>query len=921
MDVRQSVVSARIKAVNEASMNAKDWQQVKDIFAEVLEQSNGSRLSFLREKCGADEKLFLEIKSLLDANAETEPLIEKNALQLASQLNGKSYDFTKFGRYTVLREIGRGGMGAVFLAERNDGEYEQKAALKIIRQSFVNEEIERHFRRERQILASLNHPNIAKLLDGGVSETGELFLVMEYVEGESLLEYAENHQLNIEDKLYLFLKICRAVSFAHQNLVVHRDLKPSNILVAKSGEPKLLDFGLAKITAPNDGLFAAENGSEQTKTLFRAFTPAYASPEQIHGKTVTTASDVYSLGVVLYELLTGEKPFRFEGKSLDEILKTIDFTEPPRPSAVGDSKFQISDSKLGDRTNPKSKIQNPKFLKGDLDNITLKALRKEPPRRYKSVEAFADDIERHLKNLPVRARPNTLAYRASRFFRRNRIAVSATALVILALISGLAIALRQTQIARVERVRAEQRFSDVRQLSNSLLFELSPKIERLPGSTEAREILVSRALEYLDSLATESQNDASLQSELAGAYEKIGDLQGNPTNPNLIDLDAATKSYEKANEMRRNLLEKNRGDSESERKLAENHRVAGNIYSQTNEIEASAKNTNEALQIYEKLVAENPSSSDLRFDLAKVNYDFGLNLQSNKKHSESLAYFEKAKNLLEVIDAEKPNQPEVLRTAAEVKIQNANALSWAGRQTEAEKEADEAIKIYEKLFAENPNDVSVRGGMWLTYWLTSGIYQDQNDQTAYEYALKALKVVAETVAQDGANIRAKQQLAKSYSTLGETATTIGKSAAAIAYLEKACQMLREITDSTAKNNRLKSELALSLRRLGSAKAGQELLESSLENLRQAENIYLEILRVAPEDRRSNRNLADVYEQFGLTYGKLYAKGKSENERQAARANFQKALDILARLDNNNSLAEADRKFLNRMKTAVEKYQK
>ena len=903
-------------------MNAQNWQQVKDVFAEALEESNGNRLDFLRQKCGADEELFNEVKSLLEANAETEPFIEKNALNLASKLNGKSYNFTKFGRYTVLREIGRGGMGAVFLAERNDGEYEQQAALKIIRQSFINDEIERHFRRERQILASLNHPNIAKLLDGGVSDAGELFLVMEYVAGESLLEYAENRQLSIEEKLKLFLKICRAVSFAHQNLIVHRDIKPSNILITEDGEPKLLDFGLAKITASNEGLFAGENSTEQTKTLFRAFTPAYASPEQIHGKTVTTASDVYSLGVVLYELLTGEKPFRFEGKSLDEILKTIDDTEPLRPSDARSEPPALAGG-YALRENPPANAGGSDLtrLRGDLDNITLKALRKEPERRYKSVEAFANDIERHLKNLPVTARPNTVSYRASRFFRRNRIAVSATAFVILALISGLAIALWQAKIARLERDRAEKRFADVRKLSNSLLFELSPKIERLPGSTEAREILLSQALEYLDSLAAESQSDLQLQSELATAYEKIGDLQGNPTNPNLIDSGKAIESYEKAGAMRQNLFEKSRNDVESERKLAEDYRVLGNIYSQTNEIEASANNTNRALEIYEKLVAENPSANNLRLSLAKVDYDFGLNLQSNKKHSESLAYFEKAKNLLANLDAETPNKLEILRTIAEVKIQNANALSWAERQAEAETEAKEAITIYEKLFAENSNDVSVRGGMWLTYWLTSAIYQDQNDKLAYEFALKALKIVGETVAQDGANIRAEQQLAKSYSTLGETATTIGKSSDAISYLEKACAMLREITEATAKNNRLKSELALSLRRLGGAQAEQGLLENSLANLREAEKTYLEILRVAPEDRRSNRNLADVYDQFGTTYDKLYEKERSENERLSAKENFQKALDILVKLDANNALAEADRKFLNRMKAAVEKYQK
>ena len=253
-----------------------------------------------------------------------------------------------------------------------------------------------------------------------------------------------------------------------------------------------------------------------------------------------------------------------------------------------------------------------------------------------------------------------------------------------------------------------------------------------------------------------------------------------------------------------------------------------------------------------------------------------------------------------------------------MKIQNANALSWAERQTEAEAEAKEAVQIYEKLFAENPNDVAVRGGMWLTYWLTSGIYQDQNDRLAYEFAQKALKVVAETVARDGANIRAKQQLAKSFSTLGETATTIGKPDEAIADLEKACRMLREIIETTTKNNRLKSELALSLRRLGSAKAEQGFLADSLENLRQAEETYLEILQIAPDDRRSNRNLADTYEQFGQTYEKIGEKAKSENQRLAARANYQKALDILTRLDAGNSLAEADRKLLIKLKSAVER---
>jgi len=224
-------------------------------------------------------------------------------------------------------------MGAVFLATRADGDFEQQVALKIIRQSYADRELERHFRRERQILASLNHPNIAKLIDGGVSETGELFLAMEFIEGEPLVAFAEHRHLTIEDRLQLFLKICHAVSFAHQNLVIHRDLKPTNILVTEDGTPKLLDFGLAKLAEqPAHSPLAAAAGADATQTVFRAFTPAYASPEQILGKSVTTASDVFSLGVILYELLTNEKPFHFEGQSLDEIIRTVTTGKPSLPS-------------------------------------------------------------------------------------------------------------------------------------------------------------------------------------------------------------------------------------------------------------------------------------------------------------------------------------------------------------------------------------------------------------------------------------------------------------------------------------------------------------------------------------------------------------------------------------------------------------
>lgn len=420
-------------------MKQQEWEKVKEIFTAALEKPVADRAQFLSDACGDDQMLLGEVESLLEAHEEPKHLLEQHAFDLAAQLqtDGHNYEGKRFGVYRILREIGRGGMGAVFLAERADGEFQQQVALKIIRQSIADAELEKHFRRERQILASLNHPNIAKLIDGGVSDTGELFLAMEFIEGESLLVFAESHRLSLDERLQIFLKICRAVSFAHQSLIIHRDLKPSNVLVDEGGEPKLLDFGLAKVFEAGPSV-----DPTQTETAFRAFTPAYAAPEQILGKNVTVASDVFSLGVMLYELLTNEKPFHFEGKSLEEIIRTVTSGEPSLPSRVVDS------------ANAQSATRH-RQLKGDLDNITLKALQKDPSRRYQSVSALADDIERHLNHVPVSARPNTFSYRASRFYQRNRIAVSAGVFIILALIAGLAIALWQYSNAKRENAKAE----------------------------------------------------------------------------------------------------------------------------------------------------------------------------------------------------------------------------------------------------------------------------------------------------------------------------------------------------------------------------------------------------------------------------------------------------------------------------------
>ena len=295
-------------------MREENWQSVKEIFLAALEcETDEERARFLAETCQNDSALRDEIESLLASHKQAETFIEEPAFAgiISPPLNGSPVVEKRIGHYRILREIGRGGMGAVYLAERADGEFEQRVAVKIMRQTFADSELARHFRRERQILAALNHPNIARLLDGGVTASGEPYFVMEYVEGVAIREYSEDRKLTIKERLELFLGVCSAVAYAHRNLIVHRDIKPSNILVTSDGTPKLLDFGLAKIL---DTSLEKQNLT-QTATGFRAMTPAYASPEQLRGETITTASDIYSLGVVLYELLTGERPYNFKTNS------------------------------------------------------------------------------------------------------------------------------------------------------------------------------------------------------------------------------------------------------------------------------------------------------------------------------------------------------------------------------------------------------------------------------------------------------------------------------------------------------------------------------------------------------------------------------------------------------------------------------
>ncbi len=494
-------------------MEDKHWARIEDIFHEVADLTIDERAAFLDRACAGDQDLRREVESLLAADAQRDEFLRVAVAQAVEGLpkerdDGGELIGKRIDRYSITGLIGKGGMGSVYRAVRED-EFHMEVALKVLKRGTDTEAALNRFRTERQILAGLQHPNIARLLDGGATESGLPYFVMEYVDGKPLLEYAA--PLSLRQRLELFRSVCAAVQYAHQNLVVHRDLKPSNILVTADGSPKLLDFGIAKL------LDADSAGLSMTLTAAgaRLMTPDYASPEQVLGEPVTTATDVYSLGVVLYELLTGHRPYHLETSSSGALERAICQEEPKKPTAWN------------------------QHLDRDLDNIVLLALRKEPQRRYASVEQFSEDIRRYLEARPVRARQDTLGYRANKFICRNKLGVAVAVLAAIGLVTGVVAVNRQAR-------RAEYRFRQVQKLANTVLFDLNPEIENLAGSTKARELLVKTSLEYLDSLAAEAQDDPALQLELAAAYEKVGDVQGNSEFSNLGHPDAALESYGKA---------------------------------------------------------------------------------------------------------------------------------------------------------------------------------------------------------------------------------------------------------------------------------------------------------------------------------------------------------------------------------------
>jgi serine/threonine-protein kinase len=514
-------------------MKPERWERIGKIFAAALEQPVEARQRFVAEACEGDGDLEGQVTALLDSEESAgdyfADLADRAGVHAVDDAEPDDLQGKRIGSYRLVQLIGRGGMGAVYLAERDDQQFEMQTALKLLPVGLESEESRLRFLSERQILARLKHPSIAQLLDGGVTEDGTPFFVMEHVEGVPIDEYCDTRRLGIPERLEIFLHVCDAVQHAHQNLIVHRDLKPGNILVTETGEVKLLDFGIARVLAPGEH---GDAGLTQTRRA-RPMTLAYASPEQLRGATVTTASDVYALGILLYRLLTGRHPYELPFASPSDAERVICEEQPPSPSlalrrakkeAAAEPPPSTSDAE-GSAQSRRSSLQKLiRQISGDLDTITMMALRKEPERRYTSVSQFADDIRRYLGGLPVSAQKDTLRYRASRFVRRNRVAVVVAIAFAVMLVGLVGISLRYAVTSAAQSRAVAREAETTEQVSTFLvdLFKMADPVEGFGDTVRVRTVL-DRGAEYIeDALQDQPEIRARLLRVLGGVYENLG---------------------------------------------------------------------------------------------------------------------------------------------------------------------------------------------------------------------------------------------------------------------------------------------------------------------------------------------------------------------------------------------------------------
>jgi serine/threonine protein kinase/tetratricopeptide (TPR) repeat protein len=934
-------------------MTPVQWQKVKRLLDDALERRTTERAAFIESLSKNEPELREEVESLLRAHEAQPDFLESSYIAGAVNDTESSADsFAWVGRvlgsYRLLELIGEGGMGAIFRAVRIDGLHDRPVAVKLIRSGLSKEFFLRRFNEERRILASLDHPNIARLLDGGASPEGMPYVVMEFVDGVPIDVFCARQELSIRERLQLFRVVCGAVQYAHQNLIVHRDLKPANILVTKDGQPKLLDFGIAKIRDPRQGPEV-----ERSLTLLPIMTPDFASPEQVRGVSITTASDIYSLGVVLYVLLTGQRPYGSAQRTPHEIMKAICETTPLKPSGTvlrhattaGPGEGASSQPALIGDSERRERYRLRRALRGDIDSIVLKTLRKQADERYATVEQLSEDIRRHLEGLPVKARRGTAGYRLRKFIARHTAGVAVAAVVAGLLIASVIVSVREARVARVEAARAERRFNDVRELAGSLVFDVHDAIRDLPGSTPARKILIDRALKYLDGLSKESGNDRSLMRELAAAYERVGEVEGHFLQSNLGDAARSLDSYQKALALRLRLVAGDPHDPRDRLALASCHRrvanqlwATGNIRGARDEIaeaiavagglpqnmdvltEASAEynlqaeifgNTEmggladpaaalQSVRREEQVVA---AMLKLAPDSAEVQHSYQLSLiklgdmlQADGNLQGALASFRQGLDVGQRLRQRSPTAQNA-RMVAVAHNHVAIIQDLLGDRAGSLSSSRESLEIYRELLNADPrNELMQRGVAIADLNLGTQLALGGESTSGLRALGEAVTIAQSMVAADPKNLRDVSTLAGMYEGRGDVRLQLHEAQLAQADYGKACDLYeqaRSADPGDAGDSVLAAECHT---RMGRALLSQRRTEAAVKDYQQALDLLKPLLTVRNPDVDALYLAADAYAGLGdsevATAGPFGAKAAQDSGHwQSARTWYASSIDM------------------------------
>jgi non-specific serine/threonine protein kinase/serine/threonine-protein kinase len=799
------------------------WEEIQSLYHQALRLSAEERGLFLTNACAGNHDLRLEIESLLRAAEQNSEFVEKVVDHAAAELvanphglrpsEGVIEDEARFrllpgrriGPYEILKEVAVGGMGAVYRAIRADGQYRQLVALKIVRAELGAEFAATRFRNERQILASLDHPNVAKILDGGTTADGLPYFVMEFIDGLPITTYCDVHKLSVGARLNLFRTVCSAVHSAHQRLVIHRDIKPSNILITAGGVPKLLDFGIAKILDPN----LLPEKVMVTQPGLWLMTPEYASPEQLRGDPITTGTDIYSLGLVLYELLTGHRAHRIASRMPHEIARIIFESEPERPSKAirrtenlvdeGGGQVALTPEAVSSARGA-TPVKLQRHLAGDLDNIVLKAIRKEPGERYVSVDQLSEDLRRYLDGIPVSARKSTLAYRWRKYVIRHKGGVAAATLVLLSLITGIVLTAREARIARANAARAEKRFNDVRELAGSLIFDVHDSISALPGATAARKLVLERAQQYLDGLVPEAKTDVALLRELAAAYEKLAALEGDFRDSNLGNRTKALEIGRKSIELRKAALALEPQNRDLRREIAEaySHLVLLTSVADRRGV------AQEAVSILEPLAVSNPNDQQVQYALGKA-YELiaPTFLTGEANRDRAREFYDKSLRIYERLsEADQKND----RYKVEVSFGHkhlGSLLAEGNHLEEALEHYRRALEMDEAQLAAHPDDLNARYAITFTYSDTGFILGKRGDlDAALASYHKAADIRASMAAADPRDTRARQGLGNNYNNMGDLLRQKGDYSGALESFKKSLSLRQALAQGDPANERL-----------------------------------------------------------------------------------------------------------------------